>query len=91
MWVAEQDWAQADPLQTAAHPYAMLSPGKGSAIGAGSSHAVAYDSGTRMVTVDATTAVSDWVAQRRPNQGFLFKSFGGCRLTRLSGLALSLG
>jgi hypothetical protein len=89
--VAEQDWAQVDPSQTAADPYAVLSPGKGSAIGAGSAHAVAYDSGTQMVTVDATAAVGDWVAQRHPNYGFLFKGFDGCRLTRLSSLALILG
>jgi predicted small lipoprotein YifL len=88
--VAEQDWAQADLSQTAADPYAVLSPGKGSAIGVGSAHAVTYDSSTQTVTVDVTAAVGDWIAQRHPNQGFLFKSFNGCRLTRLSSLALIL-
>jgi hypothetical protein len=88
--VAEQEWAHEDPTQTAADPYAVLSPGKGSSIGAGSAHPVAYDSSTQTVTIDATAAVGDWIAQRHPNQGFLFKSFNGCRLTRLSAVALIL-
>ena len=67
------------------NPYAVLFPGNVSAIGAGSAHPVIYDSGAKTVTVDVTAAVSDWIAQRHPNQGFLFKSFNGCRLMRLSG------
>jgi hypothetical protein len=88
--VAEQDWAQEDPSQTAADPYAVLSPGKGSAIGVGSAHAVTYDSSTQTVMVDVTAAVGDWVAQRHPDRGFLFKSFNGCQLTRLSSPTLNL-
>jgi hypothetical protein len=89
--VAEQDWALEDSSQGVADPYAVLLPGKGSALGAGSPHAVTYHSATQTVTVDVTAAVSDWLAQRRPNQGFLFKSLYGCHLTRLSGIILILG
>jgi hypothetical protein len=88
--VAVQEWAREDPTQGAADPYAVLSPSRGSAMGAGSAHSVAYDSADQTVTMDATAAVGAWVAQRQPNQGFLFKDSGGCRLTRLSGVALIL-
>ncbi len=88
--VAEQDWAHEDPSQSVANPYAVLFPGNVSAIGAGSAHPVSYDSGAKTLTVDVTTAVSDWIAQRHPNQGFLFKSFNGCQLMRLSDVALIL-
>jgi hypothetical protein len=91
--VAKQEWSQEDPTQVLTDPYAVLHPGNLSAIGAGSAHQVAYDSRTQTVTVDATAAVSDWIVQRQPNQGFLFTSpfnspAGGCRLIRLSSVAL---
>jgi hypothetical protein len=51
---------------------------------------VTYDNRTQMVTVDVTAAVGDWIAQRHPNQGFLFKAFDGCGLIRLSRVVLIL-
>lgn len=88
--VAEQAWAHEDPSQHVVNPYAVLYPGNLGAIGAGSAHPVLYDKSTQTVTVDVTAAVGDWVAQRHSNQGFLFKSFDGCRLMRLSSIALIL-
>jgi hypothetical protein len=86
--VAEQEWAREDPTQVLTDPYAVLHPGNLSAIGVGSAHPVTYDSRTQTVTVDASAAVGDWIAQRQPNQGFLFNSPGGCRPIRLSSVAL---
>jgi hypothetical protein len=88
--VAEHAWAQEDPTTTAADPYAVLFPGNLGAIGTGSAHSVTYDRRTQTVTVDVTAAVGNWIAQRQPNQGFLFKSFFGCQLTRLTSVALLL-
>jgi hypothetical protein len=88
--VAEHAWAQEDPRTPARDPYAVLFPGNLGAIGAGSAHRVTYDRRTQTVTVDATAAVGDWIAQRQPNQGFLFKSFTDCGLTRLTSIVLLL-
>ena len=88
--VAEHAWAQEDPRTPAADPYVILFPGNLGAIGAGSAHRVTYDRHTQTVTVDATAAVGDWIAQRQPNQGFLFKSFTDCGLTRLASIVLLL-
>jgi hypothetical protein len=83
-------WAQESPTSIEVNPYAVLFPGNLSAIGAGSAHRVTYDSRSHTVTVDATAAVGDWIAQRQPNQGFLFRSPADCGLARLASVALRL-
>jgi hypothetical protein len=88
--VAQEAWAQESATTTVVDPYAVLFPCNLGAIGAGSAHRVAYDRRTQTVTLDATAAVSDWIAQRQPNQGFLFRSPLGCGLTRLASVALLL-
>jgi hypothetical protein len=88
--VDNEAWAQESPTTTEVNPYAVLFPGNLSAIGAGSAHRVTYDSLTQTVTVDATAAVGDWMAQRQPNQGFLFRSPVDCGLARLASVALHL-
>lgn len=88
--VANEAWAQESPTTTVVDPYAVLFPGNLGAIGAGSAHRVTYDRRTQTVTVDATAAVGEWIAQRQPNQGFLFRSPVGCGLTRLASVTLLL-
>lgn len=86
--VAEEAWGQESPTTTTMDPYAVLFPGNLDAIGSGSAHRVTYDSRTQTVTVDATAAVGEWIAQRQPNQGFLFRSPFDCGLARLTSVAL---
>jgi hypothetical protein len=88
--VAQEAWAQESPTTIAVDPYAVLFPGNLGAIGAGSAHRVTYDRRTQTVTVDATAAVGEWIAQRQPNQGFLFRSPLGCGVTRLASVVLLL-
>jgi hypothetical protein len=88
--IDNEAWAQESPTTTEVDPYAELFPGNLGAIGAGSAHPVTYDSRTHTVMVDATAAVGGWIAQRQPNQGFLFRSPVDCGLARLASVALHL-